>query len=99
MHLLFPTPGCQVRDLLSDADRSDCDTQDDGLCRCTLLSRSGRYGLMYNSNSPGSIADYFIDPNYCWDLKAQLEYVRPVAVGQENNLMKMTSLIVNILYR
>ena len=66
MHLLFPTPGCQVRDLLSDADRSDCDTQDDGLCRCTLLSRSGRYGLMYNRNSPGSIAEYFIDPNYCY---------------------------------
>ena len=54
-----------MRDLLSDGDRSDCVTND-GLCSCTLLSRDGRYRLMYNSNSPGSIAEYFIDSNYCY---------------------------------
>ena len=51
--------------LLPNAKGPDCVTADDGLCSCTL-SRDGRYGLMYNSNSPGSIAKYFIGPNYCF---------------------------------
>ena len=54
-----------MHDLLSEAGQQGCVTND-GLCSCTLLSRDGRYGLMYNSNSPDSIAEYFIDPNYCF---------------------------------
>ena len=53
-----------MRDLLSEAEEPDCVTND-GLCSCTLLW-SGQYGLMYNSNSPDSIAEYFIDSNYCY---------------------------------
>ena len=54
-----------MHDLLSEAEEPDCVTND-GLCSCTLLSRDGQYGLMYNSNSPDSIAECFVDPNYCF---------------------------------